>query len=233
MAPDGLDDAVADKDQLASSDVEHAFAAGRGRPLDGHDVGVANGDVEQLGSEGAPGQRSQLRQEVVADLSPPAVVASDWAPAWKVPQCVRGETALGRIEVYVCHSLVKASDNVLSCITHAHHDDRRTCPRVDPATDRRRTCLCQVGAASAHAARPFGLRDTQTGSRWISDGTLLILMFPRLIGDGYPPGSEGDSVRLAMWSVALLLAPVVCAPTNHVRVGQSAEPSLVRSPLTP
>jgi len=56
------------------------------------------------------------------------------------------------------------------------------------------------------------------------------LMLPRLIGDGHPPGSEGDSVRLAMWSVALLLAPVACAPTNQARVGQSAEPSLSGGP---
>jgi hypothetical protein len=71
VAPDVVDDAVADTDQLASSDVEREFAAGGGRPLDGHDVGVANGDVEQFGAEGAPGQRSQLRQEVVADLRTP------------------------------------------------------------------------------------------------------------------------------------------------------------------
>ena len=49
-----------------------------------------------------------VRQEVVADLSPPAVVTSDRAPpAGKVPQRVRRETALGRIEVDVRHSLVK------------------------------------------------------------------------------------------------------------------------------
>jgi hypothetical protein len=114
VAPDGLDGAVTDKDQLASSDVEPVLAAGRGRPLDGHDVGVANGDVEQLGSEGAPGERSQLRQEIVADLRPPAVVTSDRAPARKVLQRVRRETALGRIEVDVRHSLVKAPHNVLS-----------------------------------------------------------------------------------------------------------------------
>ena len=70
-----MDDAVADTDQLASSDVERAFAAGCGGALDGHDVSVANGDVEQLGAEGTPGQRSRLRQEVVADLSPSAVFA--------------------------------------------------------------------------------------------------------------------------------------------------------------
>ena len=64
VARDGLDCALADKDQLASSDVERAFAAGRGRPLDGRDVGAANGDVEQLGSEGAPGQRSQLLRKL-------------------------------------------------------------------------------------------------------------------------------------------------------------------------
>jgi len=107
VASDVVDDAVSDTDQLAPSDVERAFAAGRGRTLDGHDVGVANGDVEQLGAEGASGQRSQLRQEVVADLSPPAVVASDRAPAGQVPKRVRRETALGHIEVDVCHRLTR------------------------------------------------------------------------------------------------------------------------------
>jgi len=102
-----VDDAVADTDQLASSDVERAFAAGCGGALDGHDVSVANGDVEQLGAEGTPGQRSRLRQEVVADLSPSAVFASDRAPTGEVPKRVRRKTVLGCNEVDVCHRLVK------------------------------------------------------------------------------------------------------------------------------
>jgi hypothetical protein len=102
-----VDDAVADTDQLASSDVERAFAAGCGSSLDGHDVSVANGDVEQLGAEGTPGQRSRLRQEVVADLSPSAVFASDRAPTGEVPKRVRRKTVLGCNEVDVCHRLVK------------------------------------------------------------------------------------------------------------------------------
>lgn len=65
VAPDGLDGAVADKDQLASSDVERAFAAGRGGPLDGHDVGVANGDVEQLGSGVPPDSGPSFARVIV------------------------------------------------------------------------------------------------------------------------------------------------------------------------
>ena len=159
VAPDVVDDAVADTDQLASSDVERAFAAERGRPLDGHDIGVANGDVEQLGAEGTSGQRPQLRQEVVADLSPPAVVASDRTLTGKVPQRVRGETTLGRHEVDICHRLVKAPHNVLSCITHAHHDDRRPCPRVDPPPKREADLSC---------LRPNGRH--QRGSRGAARG---------------------------------------------------------------
>src|ERR1019366_5088504 len=73
---------------------------------------------------------------------------------------------------------------------------------------------CRVVGDDPRFPSRFGLRDTQTGSRWISDGTVADLIVPRLIGDGHPPGSEGDSVRLAMWPVALVLAPVACAPTN-------------------
>jgi transposase-like protein len=35
------------------------------------------------------------------------------------------------------------------------------CPQADPATERRKPCLCQVGAASARARRPLSYRDLE------------------------------------------------------------------------
>jgi len=64
--------------------------------LDSDDVGVAHGDVEQLGADGAAGQWSQLRQEVVADPIPSAVITGDQTVPGQVLQRVGCEAWLGR-----------------------------------------------------------------------------------------------------------------------------------------
>jgi hypothetical protein len=61
----------------------------------------------------------------------------------------------------------------------------------------------------------------------LSDGPIADLIVPRLIGEGYPPGIEGNCASLAIRPGALVFAPVACA-----RNGTSVTPltEVVMSP---
>src|SRR4051812_9081530 len=183
-AADLGDEAVAHPHQLAARDVQGPALQAAGGALDRHDVLLTDRDVDELGAQGATGQRPEQDEELVPDGRPPLVDPGDGARAGEHPDGVPGEQALQGVQVAGVERRVGPAHHVH--IAHGLLSSRADAGRGREGTHHR---IPLIPAATSTPPHATGLRDQQ-------------------MDEGAPPGTVcGRPVGAACQSVAMEAEP--------------------------